>query len=212
MDTYNNGNTSNSENKVIQLPDTSGSPDVPSSKSKNKCKNVDTIKEKMKRVITKTDVWQFTPDDLKFENQFLHLSSITSQETPVCQTNHPIDSNTAKIFKKTVLQQINKKIAGYRAQDIGKGLFLKDKIIDLSGVLQRLMSCNLECFYCHKHTMLLYENVREPLQWTLERIDNKYGHNSDNVEIACLNCNLRRRTMYFERFLFTKNLTIVKTE
>jgi len=59
---------------------------------------------------------------------------------------------------------------------------------------------------------ILYENVREPLQWTLERIDNDFGHNKNNVEIACLNCNLRRRTMYHERYLFTKELSIVKKQ
>jgi hypothetical protein len=48
------------------------------------------------------------------------------------------------------------------------------------------------------------------MQWTLERIDNDLGHNKNNVEIACLNCNLRRRTMYHERYLFTKELNIIK--
>ena len=57
---------------------------------------------------------------------------------------------------------------------------------------------------------VLYKNVREPLQWTLERIDNDYGHNHDNVTIACLECNLRRRTMYHERYVFTKQLVIKK--
>jgi hypothetical protein len=57
---------------------------------------------------------------------------------------------------------------------------------------------------------ILYEHVREPKQWSLERIDNDYGHNKNNVEIACLSCNLRRKTMYHERFIFTKQLNIVK--
>jgi hypothetical protein len=57
---------------------------------------------------------------------------------------------------------------------------------------------------------ILYEYVRESNQWTLERLDNDFGHNKGNVEIACLNCNLRRRTMYHERYLFTKELSIVK--
>ena len=26
------------------------------------------------------------------------------------------------------------------------------------------------------------------------------GHNKDNVVISCLNCNLRRRTMHYERY------------
>ena len=39
-------------------------------------------------------------------------------------------------------------------------------------------------------------------EWTIERIDNSIGHNKGNVEISCLNCNLRRRTMHYERYLF----------
>lgn len=188
MEPYNNGN------KVIQLPDTSS--------SSSKYKKIETTKEKTKRVITTTDHWLFTQQDLQCENQYQLLFG---SENTLSQ------SKNDKIFKKTALQQINKKISGYKAQDIGKNIFAIDKIIDLSGVLQKMTDSKLECFYCHKSTMLLYENVREPLQWTLERIDNKQGHNTDNVEIACLNCNLRRRTMYHERFMFTKNLNIVKT-
>jgi hypothetical protein len=54
--------------------------------------------------------------------------------------------------------------------------------------------------------------VREPQQWTLERMDNDFGHNEGNVVIACLSCNLRRRTMHYERYLFTKQLNIVKVD
>ena len=49
-------------------------------------------------------------------------------------------------------------------------------------------------------------------QWSLERIENQYGHNKENVEIACLSCNLGRRTMYHERYLFTKQLEIIKKD
>ena len=33
-----------------------------------------------------------------------------------------------------------------------------------------------------------------------------FGHNFDNVSIACLNCNLRRRTMYHGRFTATQEI------
>jgi hypothetical protein len=68
----------------------------------------------------------------------------------------------------------------------------------------------MKCYYCKESVVLLYEYVRDPKQWTLERIDNSRGHNKDNVEIACLQCNLRRRCMYHERYLFTKQMNIVK--
>ena len=57
---------------------------------------------------------------------------------------------------------------------------------------------------------VLYEESRDPKQWTLERIDNSEGHNENNIEVACLTCNVRRRTMYHEKYRFTKQLTIQK--
>jgi len=60
--------------------------------------------------------------------------------------------------------------------------------------------------------MVLYKSVREPKQWSVERINNDYGHNKNNVTIACLSCNLSRRTMYHERYRFTKQLIIDKKE
>jgi len=58
--------------------------------------------------------------------------------------------------------------------------------------------------------LILYEIVRESLQWTLDRIDNAVGHNKNNVLIACLHCNLKRRKQSKDAFLFTKQLQIVK--
>ena len=59
--------------------------------------------------------------------------------------------------------------------------------------------------------LLLYDNVRESTQWTLDRIDNNIGHNVDNVVICCLKCNLKRRTMNDEKFKFSKQMRIIKT-
>ena len=71
---------------------------------------------------------------------------------------------------------------------------------------------NLNCFYCLEPVYIWYEIAREPKQWTVERIDNKFGHNIGNIEIACLSCNLKRRCMYHERYIFTKQIKIVKNE
>ena len=50
----------------------------------------------------------------------------------------------------------------------------------------------------------LYKISRDPLQWTLDRIDNSIGHTNDNVIICCLKCNLERRCKNSNAFLFTK--------
>ena len=107
---------------------------------------------------------------------------------------------------------MNQKINGYKSQDIHKKLLDLEKLVDLENVLQLLIQSNLECFYCKNKVQILYEHVREPLQWTLDRIDNDYGHNKGNLEIACLSCNVRRRTMYADRYVFTKQLKLIKKD
>ena len=47
--------------------------------------------------------------------------------------------------------------------------------------------------------------------YMLEHVDNNLGHNIDNYHLACLECNLKRRRQTDEKFLFTKQLNIVKT-
>ena len=77
-------------------------------------------------------------------------------------------------------------------------------------VAELLREKQLRCFYCQENVHLMYNAVRDAKQWTLDRMDNSFGHNRGNVEIACLICNLRRRTMYHERYVFTKQMTVVK--
>ena len=121
-------------------------------------------------------------------------------------------TNENKNICKCIIQQLNQKINGYKSQDIHKKLLDLEKIVDLENVLQLLIQSNLECFYCKNKVKVLYEHVREPCQWTLDRIDNDYGHNKGNLEIACLSCNVRRRTMYADRYVFTKQLKLIKKD
>jgi hypothetical protein len=115
-----------------------------------------------------------------------------------------------KSISDIVKSEIRKKISGYKSQDIIKKMFCKETFIDYDFVIELLKKSLSKCFYCDKDVFLIYEFVREPRQWTIERIDNTMGHNKDNVEIACLHCNLRRRTMYYKRYLMTKRLIIKK--
>ena len=74
-----------------------------------------------------------------------------------------------------------------------------------------MRDCELKCYYCHCEMNVLYDISREMTQWTVDRIDNDLGHNVDNYYLACLECNLKRRRRSDEKFLFTKQLKIVKT-
>lgn len=153
------------------------------------------------RKIISTNPIVFTDSDYSFENQTNMLQNIV---------DNPVILNEQCNF---VLQEINKKIGGYKSQDKIKGLYNPELFVDEKYVLQLLLGSHLDCFYCKKKTNVIYQKVREPTQWSLERIDNAFGHNKNNVEIACLSCNLSRKTMYHERFAFTKQMgKIIKLE
>ena len=111
-----------------------------------------------------------------------------------------------------IKKQVNTKLRGYRSQDKLKQMFIESEFMDMENTIQLLKESDLKCYYCKECVKVLYRHVREGCQWTLERIDNDYGHNRTNVVIACLTCNLRRRTMYHERFAFTKQLVINKNK
>jgi hypothetical protein len=45
---------------------------------------------------------------------------------------------------------------------------------------------------------------------TVYRINNDLGHNLKNYYLACLECNLKRRRRSDDKFLFTKQMKLVK--
>ncbi len=165
-------------------------------------------KEKDKRVVTKTSKWDFDITDFTPENQFSLLKKLQDFQTK----DDFSTENILPIKEKCLLQELNKKIYGYKAQDMLKKLYDETKFVSIDYVLSLLIETELKCFYCKEDVNIIYEPIREPKQWSLERIDNSYGHNKDNVTIACLSCNLRRRTMYHERYVFTKQLCVIKMD
>ncbi len=111
---------------------------------------------------------------------------------------------------KLLISDLKKKISGYKAQDVRKNVLLPLKFITYEILVQKLVESKLKCYYCKKEMALIYENVRQMNQWTLDRINNNEGHNSDNVLISCLECNLKRKDIDKDKFLFTKQLKIKK--
>jgi len=112
---------------------------------------------------------------------------------------------------KQVLSQIDKKLASYKQQDLLKKRYNELLFIKSEDTINLLHKSNLQCHYCREKTFLLYDIVREMSQWTLDRIDNDVGHNEGNLLISCLACNLKRRRIGKDAFLFTKQLNIVKS-
>lgn len=119
-------------------------------------------------------------------------------------------SNTDDNLIKITVQQLEKKITSYKQQDINKQKLDNNKIINLNIILNALIETKLKCYYCKCEMLILYENVRESKQWTVDRVNNDFGHNIDNFVLACLECNLNRRCKDTDKFLFTKQLNIVR--
>jgi hypothetical protein len=164
-------------------------------------KKVKIEKEKQKRQITHEKKWTFGEPELNPQNQWnliqqIHEKNIQSEQKRHCEI---------------LLQQINGKINGYKSQDIDKKIFDEPHFIEIDKIIELLITCRNKCYYCQEAVQVLYEFVREPKQWTLDRLDNDFGHNADNVVISCLRCNLRRKTMHSDRYVFTKQLVITKS-
>ena len=145
--------------------------------------------------------WTFQSDDYAYETQMKTIQNIL---------NNKYDFNDE--ISKISLQQINKKIYGYKQQDIIKKLLNPEKFINLESVINKMIECELKCYYCKCEMNVLYDISRELKQWTVDRIDNDLGHNVDNFYIACLECNLKRRRRSDDKFLFTKQLNLIKID
>ena len=132
-----------------------------------------------------------------FEKQFEIINNISNDEEE-------------KSDSKILIKQIEKKITSYKQQDIDKKVLNNEKIINLKCIIDKLIETEIKCYYCKTEMFILYENVRDLKQWTVDRINNDIGHNVDNFVLACLDCNLKRRRKSADNFLFTKQLNIIK--
>jgi hypothetical protein len=171
--------------------------------TKYQMKKVDTVnqkKEKKKKIVTNT--WGLNEEELLFNTQLDILKNISSDKLNAFNTN--------KKLSNFITSHIKTKISSYKQQDILKNIFLEPEFVTFEHVIDLLNACDLKCHYCSCETYLLYEFVREMKQWSLDRINNDIGHNKNNLVIACLECNLKRRRTNKDAFFMTKNLTITR--
>lgn len=111
--------------------------------------------------------------------------------------------------KDFIKSEVERKINSYKNQDKKKKRDISD-FISYDDCIEKLVISKLRCYYCRKECVLLYKSVREPLQWTLDRLDNKKCHSKENVVVCCLNCNLKKGTKDEKKFKFTKQMRIIK--
>lgn len=157
--------------------------------------------EPKKREITKK--WNFDEEYFNCDKQMKLIIDISK-----INLENNLDDNITKI----VIQEINKKISSYKHQDIIKKKLDVHLFIDFNCIIDKMIECELKCRYCKGIMSVLYDITREMKQWSVDRIDNDKGHNKDNFHLACLDCNLKRRRRTDEKFLFTKQLSIVKKD
>lgn len=161
-------------------------------------------KIKNKKKVT-SQHWTFHQDYYSTETQLACIQSIqqgTNTDT-TCTEEH-------EQIKKLLIQEIKKKINGYKQQDLHKKKFNETNFLTVSHVLDKMIECNLQCYYCNQNMHVLYDIQREASQWTVDRIDNDVGHNYNNFYLSCLDCNLKRRRRSDAKFLLSKQMVIVK--
>ena len=162
-------------------------------------------KEKEKKMRVETKTWGLSNDDLSFETQLQLLETMFNKNE---KTREEINVKHISM----ITSHIKAKICGYKQQDLLKGKFLEEEFVSFKNVIDLLHKSQMKCHYCSCETYLLYEVVRENKQWSLDRINNEIGHNRNNLLIACLECNLKRRRTNKDAFFFTKNLQIVRLD
>ena len=153
-----------------------------------------------KRVVTTHIKWEFSEEDLECSRQLIYIRELENEK----------ENNTKQY--RFINDSICKKRSSYRSQDVLKDRYSAESFITKEVIVSLLQEAGNICYYCREPVKVLYEYVRDNKQWTLERIDNSIGHNTGNLMIACLGCNLGRRTMRPDRYVFTKQLNIVKKE
>ena len=177
-----------------------------------------TKKEEMNKIKIRKESqrWNLLENVYNKEYQYdlLKKINILNTDTQIIPNSEIIQSNgdNSNDLHKLMIQQVERKLNNYKQQDMLKKTYDRDNIIKLEDTITKLKESELLCYYCKKEMLILYEIVRENLQWTLDRIDNSLGHTKNNVIISCLSCNLKRRKQSKDAFLFTKQLQIVKKD
>jgi len=161
--------------------------------------NKNIISEKERKTKVDTFKWDLSSNNLEYLEQLQILNELLDE-------NCIIDTQPKKYFVKN----IKGKIQSYRQQDLLKHKFDENNFVSYNTILQLLKETKMLCHYCSCETYVLYEFVKEMKQWSLDRIDNEKGHINNNLVIACLECNLKRRRTNKDSFLFTKQLVITR--
>ena len=164
------------------------------------------LKKKEKKMRVQTHTWDLDDYELSHQTQINILNHIHSNLTNNLTKNNQDNFNNKYI--NIFINNLKNKISSYKQQDILKQKLNSNNFINFKNIIYLLQESQLKCCYCHKEIYILYKQVREMSQWTLDRIDNDTGHNFGNLVISCLKCNLKIRRINKNSFMLTKNMTV----
>lgn len=165
---------------------------------KNNKEKTNTFDEKLLNIETQRNILQC-----------LYFKDNTVDDVNKGDKEYKDDINENELCLK---REIKNKIQSYKQQDKKNKCYDNDFFISLYDVYELLISSRLKCYYCKNNTYILYNNNKQSNQWTLDRIENDQGHNKNNCVISCLKCNLDRKTTDCKKFLFTKQMKIIKSQ
>ena len=112
--------------------------------------------------------------------------------------NNEFINKTIPKSKYDLITNWKERFNGYKIQDIEKERYDKDKFItymEFNGLMEKQSNKCLYCWECLNNET-----------WSLDRIDNDYGHNGDNCVLSCIDCNKQRSDEYFKVFYRKKAL------
>jgi|MDSZ01.3.fsa_nt_gb hypothetical protein len=161
-------------------------------------RNIDKINKDVNPVRNESKKWNLDNEYYSYSKQ-LEIVNILYLEQDTEDKNN-------LFFKK----QIEKKIKGYEKQDHEKNIYDDKWFVNFEYIIEKMVTCKLHCYYCDECCELIYREVLRKKQWTLDRIDNDYGHNRENVVICCLECNIKRGSIDSNRYKMGKQLKINK--
>lgn len=84
---------------------------------------------------------------------------------------------------------LKKKLNSLKLVDENKG---REFNIDKDYVNNIIQEASNKCKWCSKECKFVGYDNRDIDQWSIDRIDNNYGHIQGNIVLSCLHCNVKR--------------------
>ena len=194
--------------------------DIIGKRNQDKMKQMADPEAMIERKVSKNRATADLPDGVYEPDQSLVLTilkaSVSDKSLCVSSSPSPSPSVSGSASASAVLAYITREIdtkrKAYIYQDKHHKIYDPRYTVTTNRIVELLVAAELLCHYCREICQVAYKESMCRRQWTLDRIDNNYGHNDANVVIACLDCNLKRGTMDSERFRQGKQFTFRKVE